>query len=101
MVRQGTTWKHKIILPMETSRVKLAQITYAQGYKILFVKRTEDCEMIGRTVKLKLSQEETLKLDPDQALQLQLRGLTPGGEAFSTEVYKVDVGRALNKEVLK
>lgn len=99
MIR-GTTPTHVFNIPIETSTLKEIRITYAQGNEEVFTKTTADCVLEGKTIKVSLTQEETLKFSHDKMVSIQLRVLTTSGKAMATKIEMLDVYDVLNEEVL-
>lgn len=100
MIR-GTTPTHIFSLPFEASIIADLRIIYAQNGEEKVVKKLEDCTADGQTITVTLSQEDTFKFDCSKTVQLQVRVLTLGGEALSSEVIIITVEQCLNEEVLK
>ena len=99
-MRRLTTPTHKFTLQIPPETIKELLITYAQGSKIVLEKRTADIEREGRVATVKLTQEETKKFAADVDVEIQVRVLTLGGEAFASDIIKTSVKRVLNDEVL-
>lgn len=99
MIR-GTTPKHTFTIPFETSEIKEVRIIYGQEDVQLFVKQTSDCVLEGKTITLRLTQEDTLKFNHEKLAQIQLRVLTNSGDVLSTEVMVAFVGKCLDTEVM-
>lgn len=99
-VIRGTTPTHLFTLSIDTSDLKCVRIIYAQDDKVVFVKQTSDCVLDGKTVKVTLTQEETLKFDCKKDVQIQIRALTYSGEAMACPVMKTTVGKCLDSEVI-
>ena len=100
MIR-GTTPTHTFTLPIETSTIKEALVTYAQKENVLFEKSTEDCTMSENKITVVLTQEETFKFDCKSSAQVQLRVLTTEGKAMASDVLIVPVETCLSKVVLE
>lgn len=100
-MRQGTTPKHIFTLPFAASLASVIQITYQQGNEIVLQKNTGDCTPDGNTVSVKLTQEDTFKFDARQDVMIQIRVLTAGGDALTSDIIRVSVGRCLDDEVLE
>ena len=86
-------------------------ITYAQNGKIVLEKNKEDlsfssCESFdGKTVyiaSLKLTQEETnlFTAKPKGIVSIQIRAITPDGDAIASYISDISVENVLNDEVL-
>lgn len=97
---KGTTPVHIFTTNLQESELASVMVIYAQGGKELFRKCTEQCEIHSNKVSVKLTQEETLMLDCNQHVQIQLRVLTKDRTAMASRVYIVDVYDCLNDEVL-
>lgn len=99
MIR-GTTPTHTFKIPFDASVVKSAMVIYAQDGMEVLHKETEDCELEGKTIKTKLSQEDTFKFSHTANVQIQLRLLTMSGDALVSDIKTVSVEQCLNNEVL-
>ena len=78
----------------------ITNVTFCQSGKMLTKQSgTEGVEITEHTVSVSLSQEETLRFTPG-TVEVQLRGLTNGGDAFATNVARVAVKEVLLKEVI-
>lgn len=86
------------------------QISYAQAGKILLVKTKEDLsfetggtqEEPVYTATLHLTQEETRHfLSSCPTVQVQVRALTPGGEALAGKIQSIPLFDVLNDAVLQ
>ena len=99
MIR-GTTPTHIFTIPFDTALIADLRISYAQCGKEVVVKTKEDATLDGQTITVKLTQEETFNFDCSKRVFVQVRVLTLGGEAVSSEVMMVSVEQCLNNEVL-
>ena len=99
MIR-GTTPTHTFTLPISVDDVDKIRIIYAQG-GVKIIKTNADCTMEGKTVTTTLTQEDTLSLSSDTAVQIQLRVLTREGEALVSDVYRIRPGVCLEDEVIE
>lgn len=100
MIR-GTTPTHTFNIPYNTSDIDVVRIIYAQRDKEIFVKTTEDCELVGKSIAVQLTQEDTYKFDYNYPVQIQLRvKLKETGVVVSTRVMRVTAGKCLDDEVL-
>ena len=99
-MRQGTTPKHIFTTNIDASVIKSLRIIYAQVDNVLFVKRTEECVLTGNTIEVSLSQEETLKVDETEYVQIQLHVLTQNDEAITSDIMLVWPEKLLSKEVI-
>lgn len=99
-MRQGTTPRHTFTLPFETSIVKKVRVLYAQGGTLKIVKKENEAEMSGNTISVRLTQAETLCLNPKFKTDIQVRVLTETNDSLASEIFSVDTERCLSKEVL-
>ena len=99
-MRQGTTPEFVFELPFDTEGIKNAKIIFVTygGYKL--EKRLDDCAFEGNKIKVRLSQAETFRFDCTHPLKVQLRILTKGGDALTSETFCVDINECLDNEVL-
>lgn len=99
MIR-GTTPTHTFTIPFAADDIKEVRIIYAQSGQEVFTKTTEDCALDGRTVSVRLVQEDTFALESTSSVQIQLRILTQDGEVHACDPLTVMVGTCLDDEVL-
>jgi hypothetical protein len=97
---RGTTPTHTFKIPIHSSLVKSVMVIYAQNDKEVFHKDKWDCTMKGNEISVTLAQEETLKFDHRQNVQVQLRILTVDDVAMASLVSVISVKQCLNDEVL-
>lgn len=97
---RGTTPTHIFTLPFDTNTLKEVHIIYAQGDIPVITKTISDCTLDGKTITVKLSQEETFKLDCKKYVQIQIRVLTNSGEVLNSEVNVVRVEKCLENAIL-
>lgn len=97
MIR-GTTPLHTFTIPFNTELIDKVRVIYSQdGSPVL---RKENCTLEGNSIKVKLTQEDTLSLSSNCAVEIQVRVLMHNGEAFASVPKKVAVERCLENEVL-
>ena len=97
---QCTTPTHTFKLPIElTSKAKI-RLTYKQDDKIVITKKTEDFVLDGEIISCKLSQDETLSLDHNKKVKIQLHVLTEEGTALISPPWYKKVGECLAGEVI-
>lgn len=97
---KGTTPTHTFNIPIDSSLVKTAKITYTQRDKEVLVKRTEDCTFEGKKIVTKLCQEDTFKFEHNTIVTIQLRVLTNSGDVLASDLIMTSVGKCLDNEVL-
>lgn len=75
-------------------------ITFSQNGNTVLEKTLEDVTINGATVTLALSQEDTLKFKESAGMQIQLRILTPLGEALASDYMQCPVEGVLKEGVI-
>lgn len=94
MIR-GTTPLLEFGLPFPTDIIKEAWLTFSQFNKEVFTIEDEALTMEGSLISVKLTQEQTLLLSQNSALEIQIRILTNNGDALASNIIRTDVGRIL------
>lgn len=84
MIR-GTTPVHTFALPVDESMIEKLRVIYAQNEKPIITKEKADCAIDGYTVRLTLSQEDTLKLNCNFPVEIYVRVVTKDGTAFASD----------------
>ena len=97
---RGTTPTHTFRLPFDTALLASARVVYKQGQREVLRKETEAFTKEGNTLKLTLSQEETLLFDCKGSVKLQLRVKTAAGQVLAMKPRIVTVDECLDGEVL-
>ena len=103
MIR-GTTPTLLYNLPFSASLIKSAEITieYVDNLKqVLLTKTLEDCELGGKFISTKLTQEETLQFPASATVLVQLRVLTNDNTALATEPQAVTVKKLLAEGLIE
>lgn len=99
-IRQGTTPLHTFTLPFEVDTVATLSIVYNQGGRQVLRRTGEGCELEGNTIKTRLTQEESFSFSSDQPVEIQVRVLTTGGDALTSNIMRIPVAVCLDDEVL-
>ena len=100
-MRIGTTPTHNFRLPFGTETIRKVRVLYAQNDAVIFKKEDEACTREGNTIKVQLTQDETLLFDYKKPVQIQLRVLTSDGEALTSQIVKVWPDKCLESEVFE
>ena len=98
---KGTTPIHTFRVSVDTSDIKTVKITYVQKDKEVLVKRTEDCTIEDGKIVTRLTQEDTFKFEHNTIVTIQIRVVTTGGDAWTSDLIMVSVGKCLDNEVLE
>ena len=99
MIR-GTTPTHTFTLPFGADVIKSVRIVYAQDGDVKITKTGDDVTGEENTITTRLTQEDTLALDCTKTVEIQVRILTLGGDALSSDIIRTNVNRCLENEVL-
>lgn len=99
MIR-GTTPTHTFTIPFETDLIADLRISYAQSNGEIVSKIKDDATLVGNTISVTLTQEDTLKFDCSQKVLVQIKIKTHKGEVMGSDVMCISVERCLNEEVL-
>lgn len=110
MIR-ATTPKHTFIFDEDPTLYSRILITYVQNDKVVMEKNKEDltfetvttpCETTEYHAWYRLTQDETKMFDatPGRQIKIQVRVLTPAGEALASDKKTINVQDVLNDEVL-
>lgn len=99
MIR-GTTPTLEFTLPFAASALAEAYITLAQRGTVVVDKCLEDCKCDGNMLILRLTQEETLRLDSQYTTEIQIRVRTPAGEALASNIMRESTERILKEGVI-
>lgn len=100
-MRQGTTTEHTFTIPLDASEISQARVTYTVGGRVVLRKETADCQMEGKTVRINLTQEDTLRFPAGHWFTGQLRALTISGDAVGSGPLREYVDPCLDGEVLR
>ncbi len=103
-MRRGITSTIIFTLPDNVSVLDFAdaRITVSQRDTALADHPLADMEVNSteNTLKLQLSQEETLRLDTEIPAEVQLKVKFFGGTVLATPIYRTSVRNILNEEVI-
>lgn len=97
---RGTTPTHIFELPFDTCELTKIRILYAQNDELVLEKTEADCELEGSTIKVRLTQEETMKVEHLEMVQIQLHVLTSTDDSLVSSIHKVPAYQLLKDEVL-
>ena len=100
MIYEGTTPTHTFTIPFDITLISKLRILYSQNNEVLITKELGDCTVLDNAVEVKLTQQETLAFDPRYNVEIQLRVLTAGGDALSSDIITTTVNRCLESDVL-
>lgn len=103
---RGTTPTLTFTLPFEASDLDILNIAFCQvkaleGFdpKIIFEKTLADCTISGKSVKVNLSESDTLKLGAKKNVEIQLRAAV-GDKRMASKIFSIPVESILKDGVL-
>ena len=104
-MKRVTTPTHTFVFSENPNLWQGFRITYKQGDRIVLEKSDPsqiDITSDGSTYKLSctLTQEETKKFAPNKKAQVQIRRKNKDGNVAASEIFIIEVGDVLNKEIL-
>lgn len=100
VIFRGTTPTVGYRLPFPASELAEASIAIAQNKTVVIEKLLNDCECVDDRISAVLTQDETLKLDANQLVEIQLRVRLLTGVALATEPVSMPAGRILKDGVI-
>ena len=94
---RGTTPTLIFNLPFDPSSLTEVFITFVQDKEMKVEKTIQDCDLLSeeRAIKCKLTQEETLVLDADKYVQIQIRAKMKDGTAVASDIIETFVAKIL------
>lgn len=99
-MRIGTTPTHTFTLPADlASMAKKVRVVYSQLGTVALTK--DVTELTDNSVVLTLTQEDTLKFHNKKPICIQLRVLTDGGDAMTSDIMTIDPYACLERCVFK
>lgn len=99
MIR-GTTPTLEFNLPFETSTLEVAYISMSQNDNVIIEKTLSDCVMGENTLTVKLTQDDTLKLEAGDRVEIQIRVRTKEGEALASKIKTTFAAKILKDGVI-
>lgn len=99
MIR-GTTPTLEFIIPFDTGQLADAFVTLSQNEVVVIDKALTECQCNENKLSVRLTQEETLKLQCDCMTEIQIRAKTLEGEAIASQIIKVNTERILKDGVI-
>lgn len=75
-------------------------ISYTQNGRVILRKKLKDCELSGNVIKVRLSQEDTLKFNESHKVRIQIKLKTDTGEVIPSDVVSVTPTSCLDLEVI-
>ena len=100
IIIRGTTQVQKFELTQPEDRLQDIKIIYGQKGKALFSKNLSDCKIIDNKIQVSLMQEETLLLNPNKLLEVEIISILKDGQIIgSATPYTYRVIPSMNEEI--
>ena len=101
MIR-GTTPRLEFTLPFDfdVDQLSEAYVTLSQNGEIVVDKALDECEAGDKTIAVKLTQEETLKLKSGYKTEIQIKAKLVSGDAVASDIIWQDVDRIIKDGVI-
>ena len=101
MIR-GTTPTLEFALPFEVDLIAEAYVTISQNQSVVIDKSLSELTCAGKTLTVKLSQEDTLKLQQSEfkPAEVQICVRMKSGDALASDIMRLHVGRILKEGVI-
>lgn len=96
---RGTTPTLSFDLPFNTSIIDEAYVTFVQQNNIVIDKSLNDCIAEDHTIKVILTQEETLKFRPGFEIEIQIRARV-GSYAIASNIMTTNINRIIKNGVI-
>ena len=97
---RGTTPTLNFELPFAADTIADGFISIAQNRRVVIDKPISDWIISGSTVKVTLTQEETLHLGVSNTTEIQIRVKLADGTALASEIFTVSTERILKDGVI-
>lgn len=98
---RGTTPTLNFELPFAADTIADGFISIAQNRRVVIDKPISDWIISGNTIKVTLTQEETLNLGVSNTTEIQLRVKLADGTALASEIFTVSTERILKDGVIE
>lgn len=97
---RGTTVTHVFDVGADLREAEVLYVTYAQRGRAIIEKEKEDIEVTEDTLKVSLSQEDTLAFNSGVTVLIQFRARFPDGTAVASEILKCEAEAILKNGVI-
>ena len=91
----ATTPTLNFSLPFDSNTIAAGYITLAQKNRNVIEKPLEEWTRSGTEVSVKLSQKETMLLNPDSNIEIQMRIRLNDGTALASRIFSATAERVL------
>ena len=90
-MRRGTTPTNVFQTDTDLTEADVIYITYEQDGNVVFEKTGDDIEVTEQELRVKLTQEETLGLNPNHVVRMQIRAKFGDGTAIASQLMTTSV----------
>lgn len=97
---RGTTPTLEFIIPFASDQLAEAFVTLSQSGKVVVEKALSDCKCNENKLSVRLTQEDTLKLQCECITEIQIRARTLAGDVLASNIIRERTGRILKEGVI-
>ncbi len=97
---RGTTPTNYFDVDLDLTEADVIYITYEQNDEVVFEKQKSDITITPERLSVELTQEDTLKLDDEYDVKIQIRARLSDGTAVASNIVKTNVSRVLKDGVI-
>ena len=100
-IPRGADHEIEFELDLDLTEVQIVWVTFSQNGFKRFRKETEDIEPVDEhTIKVHLTQEDTLALKPKRMASIQIKFMNTDGTVDVTEIIRRDVSELLDEDII-
>lgn len=100
MIAKGCTCKNTFTIPFKQEEIETLFITYCQRKEIVLEKTLEDCVFDTDSIRVGLTQEETLMFCDCSSVQIQIRAKLTSGAAVKSNIVETTTDIVLKDGVI-
>ena len=97
---RGTTPEHIFKTDIDLSDAEVIYITYKQGKDVVVEKEKDDLTLSPDAIKVKLSQDETLRFKKNLDVRVQIRVRFADETALASNIIETTAGEILKEGVI-
>lgn len=100
-MRRGTTPTLTFVFPfLIDGAIKDLRVNFEQKEETKVERTLEECEVDGKNLLVKLTQEETLSFDTDELVKMQVKFIDFDGNVSASQIIQKSCFEILNEEIL-
>lgn len=100
-IPRGADHELEFELDLDLTEVQIVWVTFSQNGFKRFRKETEDLEPVDiHTLKVHLTQEDTILLKPKRKVSIQIKFMNTDGTVDVTEIIRRDVSELLDEDII-